>query len=322
MPYKKKVLVLSSIAGALFIIYVLSFVFSGESRARRTARWAPLASKTAQLATKVVLKGSEGEVKLEKDGEIWQVRVDDELFPAKQARIDDFFAALTATAEYPVRATSENAGQKLGFDEAADKITIYEGETTSIELVFGTMDATGKEIYLRSGDGPIRSGIDNFTVYLGGAAKAWFDLALFNSTSKPAVDSIQRMVVTFSQEPDAAKPSPTPYTLVRTKDGWQFESGEKADTSTVDATIRFILDAQGDDFMALSMTPAGADFSGKYGQVLLETGDNTSISVILGQQYADKKMAKTSGRDYIYALSDWTIERIWQDKTKLAEKKE
>ena len=47
MPFKRKVIKLSIAAGALFIVYVLSFVLSTENRVRRSSLWTPLNAKTA-----------------------------------------------------------------------------------------------------------------------------------------------------------------------------------------------------------------------------------------------------------------------------------
>ncbi|MDR2864764.1 MAG: DUF4340 domain-containing protein [Spirochaetaceae bacterium] len=323
MIFKKKLFLLSFLAGALVIIYALTFLLSNENRVSRSSRWSALDAKAADSADTIQITGTDA-ISLVKINAEWFVKYEENNFPARRSKIDDLLSALTRVAPYPVRSSSSSSYQKFGLDEeSADRILVQEGQLTLLELYLGNADAAGKEIFLRSGGGEVRSGEDIFSGFLAGSRSAWYDTRLFPDHDKTGltVDAVQRFRVippTGASDGDAsAFPATTPYSLVRSEESWKFDgSDENIDAPTVNAAIRFILDCGGDDIISC-FDPSDPDFSEKNNaaaRIILETGDGSNRVITLGEKVNDKYSAAVTGSKYIYSLADWTLARLWRDK--------
>lgn len=327
MTFRKKLISLSAVAGALFLLYVLSFVFSGENRARRGALWTPLDASAAKNAAAVELRRQEAAVRLENQNGSWKVLRDEAAYPARAKRVESLFEALTKSGAYPVRSSSEGSYEKFGVTDqaAAGKIIVRDGGGVIAELYFGDTDSTGKEIYIRAGSGgPVRSGDDAFSGFFNGTEKDWFDLRLFPDHDGAGLnaDSVQRIVV----QPLPGDEGPAaPYTLVRGEKSWKFEDdGGEALSATVLSFINYLLDASGDDFIS-EKELLGVPFSGELGSVVLERGEGSAgsrygerINIILGPKAGEKQPARVSGSDAAFALGDWTVEQLFRTKESLS----
>ncbi|MDR2481233.1 MAG: DUF4340 domain-containing protein [Spirochaetaceae bacterium] len=317
MRYKDKLTALLLVAGVLFVIYVLTFVLSPENIARRNSQWTPLDAKSIEAAGVIELRGGAAS-HLEKTGGAWRVMYEGKSYPAKQSRIEDLFSALTRKADYPVRASTGEAYEKLGVDEgASDKITVKDdNKKVLVELFFGVTDATGN-IYIRSAaEKEVRSGTDIFSAFISGTHKNWFDLSLFpeHDSAGFTTESVQQIIVNPPVNSGGVS-----YTLIRAGDGWKFQSSENAVKSSVEPAVRYILDASGEDFIPADSV-LNAVFGAENGSVIVENGDGRRFTLSLGPKVDDKQTVKVSGSEYIYALSDWTFGRIWQNKDAFVEK--
>ncbi|WP_461248340.1 DUF4340 domain-containing protein, partial [Treponema sp. R6D11] len=155
---------------------------------------------TAGSPAKIIISGQGEEVEIVKKGNKWFVLRDGTEYPARQLRIEDFVAIFTSKKPWPVRSTSASSHEKLGIDnQSAIRITLYEENSTLLNLLLGSEDVTGREIYIRRYDqNEVRSGENIFASYLTGSSTAWFNLRLIpeSEDGKVAVDSIQRLSVT------------------------------------------------------------------------------------------------------------------------------
>lgn len=325
MNFNRRVITLAAAAGVLLLIYILSFVFSGESRARRNATMALLDSKTALNAVSIELRGSDsGAVKLEKQkddpakSESWVIQKGGVFYPVKTGRVDDVIAALCKKSEYPVRGRSADEAQTFGFSANSPKITVQGENGVLCEVSFGGRDATGKEVYLRlQSGGVVYSGADVFSAYLDGQEKSWFNLALFpDEKTKPVFSNVQRVILVPPEPGEGIRPAP--FTLVRKGDGWEFEGGGAVKKSEADATLRYILDAQAEDFVPKD-TVNPSDFSEKAGSAVLELGSGERVTLTLGPKVDTLSYVKVSDSPYYYKLSSWAVSRMWRDKKELVE---
>ncbi|GMO17460.1 MAG: hypothetical protein Pg6A_03880 [Termitinemataceae bacterium] len=315
MNFKKHVITLSAVAGALLLIYILSFVFSGESRAKRGSISALADARALSNARYIEIRGGDGsEFTIENQNDSWVVKQNGKSYPAKNGRVEDLISALGKKAEYPVRSSSASNLEAFGLGDDRREVIIKDETRTIAELFFGAADATGKEIYIRSGQsGAIRSGDDVFSVYINGTAKDWYNLALFpDEKTKPAIFAVQRLTVVPPAPETGAREAP--YTIIRDGDGWKFEGGGAVKKTEADSTLRYIFDAQAEDFLSEPGTDAFSE-----GGITIELGNGMRIIFSLGQKVDGRRGLKISNQEYIYLISDWAVGRIWRTKKELSE---
>jgi hypothetical protein len=338
MPFRKKLITLSSLCAVLLIVYILTFVLSPEQRASRGSQWAPLTARGAENISSIEIHGSDT-VFLVKDGDgNWFVQYREEglpspiNFPARKSKIDDLTSALTTKAAWPVRSRSASSYTKFGVDAAAgNRIIAKQDDITLLDLSIGGTDTTGKEIYILSGgEEAVRSGADIFSTFLTGGRASWGDMRLFPDHDQKglSVDSVQRIriipppllnvftgVATENTPPPV--PATTPYSIVRDNGIWKFdgggESSDTIDSSIVDSAVRFMLDCAAEDFIP-KLNASDLSMNNNAPRIIIESGDGTTQTITLGDKVDDKQSASVSNSAYVYALSDWAVSRLWRDR--------
>jgi hypothetical protein len=319
--FKKKAIVLSGIAGALAIIYALTFVFDRERSDQRQAAYRWLEPQTAAAADRIEVRGSDS-VDIEKIGSQWFVVYEGRQFPAKQSRVDELFTALTKSGAYSARGSSPQVREKLGLtDDQPSRISVLSGGSLLLTLLVGVEDASGSSIHLRKqGDDTVRGGEDRFTTFTNGSRPSWEDLRLFPDENgvKLSADSIQRFTVFPPPNEEGDGKVPPHYTFVRDGTDWKAESAPaEADgepkTADIDAYIRGIVDAAGEDFAAgLFPEDEGFTDADAVSRVVLELGDGSTRTLYRGPDFSGKKTVALSGSPYVWLLSDWTANRIFR----------
>ncbi|MDR0638158.1 MAG: DUF4340 domain-containing protein [Spirochaetaceae bacterium] len=317
--FKKKVIVLSGIAGALAIVYALTFVFDPERSGKRQAAYRWLDPQSVDAADRIEVRGSDT-VDLERDGGAWFVVYEDRRFPAKQSRVDELFAALTKSGAYSARGSSREVQEKLGLtDDQTSRITVLSGGNPLLTLLVGVEDASGSSIHLRKrGDDTVRGGEDRFSPFVNGSRPSWEDLRLFPDENgvKLGAESVQRFTV-FPPPDEEGNVQPY-YTLARDGKDWKAEAAPAGVsgapiTADIDSYIRGIVDAVGEDFAA-GLSPGGEGFTDPdaVSRVILELGDGSTRTLYRGPDFSGKKTVALSGSPYVWLLSDWAANRIFR----------
>jgi len=180
VTYKKKVLLLSAIVAVLALIYILTFVFDSESLSGAAFAW--LDPSLSVMADGIEISGPESRTVLRRRIGAWFVSGDSGEFPAKQERVDDLFDLLGRKANYPVRSSSQEGIERLGLtEESASRIVVRGGAGLPLlDLLIGSADALGREIYLRRAPwNQVYSAEDKFSYFINLRANSWYDLRLF-----------------------------------------------------------------------------------------------------------------------------------------------
>ncbi|MDR2397329.1 MAG: DUF4340 domain-containing protein, partial [Spirochaetaceae bacterium] len=229
MVYKKKVLLLTVLVGVLGLLYAGTWIFEPERVQSRSAAWQWLDPKRLDEIDRIELSGSSADplTLLRQEGRWWVSRSDG-AYPAKEGRIEDFLRLLSTKGSYPLRGTEKASHERLGLtEESASRIVLRggAGAVPLLDLLVGSRDPTGREVYLRRQDqNEVRSGADTLSSsYLTGSRTAWYDLRLFPETDK-GVDSVQRLTVyppaeVVPEGEEARTPEPS-FTLSRAEGGW------------------------------------------------------------------------------------------------------
>jgi hypothetical protein len=323
-------MILSAIIAALAVAYAASLVFDPDRVSARDAAYAWLDAKSVPQVDGIELKSANGVVALVRKNAAWFVIFDGQDYPAKEQRVEDLLALLSKKDSYPVRGVEAASHERLGLlEDNAARITARGGVTTFLDLLVGSTDASGNDVYLRkAGKNEARSGALSISNYVSSAKTAWYNLRLFPETERLAVDGVQRVIVTLPPADDAegglpadsadaadalAVPAaPVTLTFARADAGWTV-NGQEADAPKVESYVRAILDAEGDDFVAGETAADSSAPSFNEGRIVLELGDGTSRVISVGAKLdSNKRNASVSGSPYVYSLADWVAQRLFR----------
>jgi hypothetical protein len=329
MEYKKKLLFLSSLVGLLALVYIGTLVFEPERINTRSASfvWLPPEALDRADRIEIIANGTEP-VLLERRGGPWVVPAAGLEYPARQGRVEDLLRILSSRGAYPVRAGSAASHERLGLTEdTSDRIIIGGGAGLPLlDLLIGYDTATKNEIYMRKNNqDEVRSGQPSLTAYISGERTAWYNLRLFPENETRPIDTtaIQRISVLAPAAPEpgpGAEDTPAPELLVlgRNAGGWILEGGPDIplDSQRIDAYLRSIVDAEGEDFIP---SMGANDQTYNDGRIVLEMGDGTARTIRVGPlMEGNRRSAVISGSPYVYALAEWTISRIFREKSYFA----
>ena len=307
MEYKKRLTYILSLIGALAVIYLASFIFDPEVMGTRNASYFWLDSKLAGRTARIVIaKEGDPTVEIVKKSNKWFVLHNGTEYPARQLRVEDFIGILTARKVWPIRSTSASSHEKLGIGtSSATRITLYGENSTLADLLLGSEDITGQEVYIRKyGQNEVRSGENLFAAYISGSVTGWYNLKLIpeSEDGKVAVDSVQRLSVYGPQATQV---------FSRKNRMWNISGFEVADPdqTSIDSYVREILNLEGDDFVSLI-----TDDSSYYeNSLVLELGNGGVKTIrISNADESGGRIALVEGVDYGYSLAAWAAQRLFR----------
>jgi hypothetical protein len=303
----------------LALIYGATWIFDSERSYERNASFVWIDRDLLFQADGIQISGLQGSTELKRKKGLWVIEEGGRDYPARQLRVEDFLNILSRRDVYPVRASSAGAAERLGVGEgSASRIIIRGGAGLPLlDLLLGRGDATGREIYLRlAGRNEVRSGEDRFTQYLDSPRNSWYDLRLFPDSSRPGINTVQRVRVSAFNGKGA-------YNLSRNNAGWNFEgeteTGEEiaVDTQKAESWLRAILDAEAEAFSSAVQgnAPGGAEADG--GRLSLELGDGSVRTLLLGppdeEGRRDAHLTPVQPDSLAYSLAAWTVTRLFRE---------
>ena len=299
MIYKKKVTLLSAFVAVLALIYFLIVFFDSDRRRDPAFAWLP--SSLHNMAQSIEIFGSNGLIVLNRINGFWFLHDAGINYPVRQGRVDDLMTALSRRDTYPVRALSAEARERLGFGETLQsRIRITGGQDLLLDLLIGSGDALGREVYLKAAEkNEIHSGEDRFTLFTVAAMNFWLDMRLFPQASIADVQQAEVML------PDGES-----YTLRRGGGGW-FIPGDEAlvlDGPRVDAWVRGLLEAEAENFA--SEEPESIEAS-----INLRFGDGQTWAIFIGPlDERNVRQAQVSESSFTYLISEWTGGRLLRER--------
>lgn len=317
MSFKRKAVLYTGFFGLLALLFVGTLVFDPQRMASQSALFTWLSPSAVASLSKVEItppkdtKTGEKVVLVKKDT-LWFDQKDGRSYPIKQERLKDLLSALSKKAEYPVRATTDQAYPKLGLDEDhASRITLYGPSQDSpvLDLLIGNRDAVGRDVFLRNAASKeVRSGLDRFSSYGSDTNRSWYDLRLFPSTGKGALTSNQVQRIHMVLNGDILKKDD--YILSRDdKEQWVItgERNRKLDIQKVESLVKSILETEGEDFLS----PQQETSLGAGAVISLELGDGSTRILTVGESLPDsKRKATLSGSPFGYVLAGWAVNQI------------
>jgi len=314
MTYKKKITVLTSIIAALVVVYILTVIFDPERRGSRSAAYAWLEPGQIDKISGITIAKPDETIALTRNGGKWFVSNNGKDYPARELRVEDFIAALSKRAPYPVRSSSASTHERLSLtDGQAVRVTVAAGAGLPLlNLLIGQADLTGQGIYLRKqGQNEVRSGEDLFTSYTSASLASWYNLRLFPETENGRLTAanVQRLTVYHPTEDGVSGP---PQIFTRSGKTWTFNFElAKPDMAQVENYIKNILNTSGDDFIDY-VTPSDSLFN--HSRIVMELGDGSIRTIRLGPPDENgETLAAVSGSDWVYKIPSWASGRLFAD---------
>jgi hypothetical protein len=329
--FKQRIIIRGSLILALALFLAASLLFSPERVSERRNAYAWLESGSAAAATRIGIKG-ETETALVRNNGAWFVEYAGREFPAKSGAVEDLFGALTAKDSYVLRGSAASSHERLNLTgETASRITVSgAGDTPLLDLLIGSSDATGKEVYYRkAGQDDVRSGNNIIAAFLTYSRASWYDLRIFPDSEDLDPGQIYRVTVIAppntpppEESADAAAgETPAPLVIQRTGEGLAVEGlePEETDTGRVETFVRQLLDSAADDYVP-EMDAGEAVFN--EGRILIEFSGRPSLIVRFGPPLAyneedgsvTRRSAVRDNAPYVMALSSWNMGRLFRDR--------
>jgi len=320
MTYKNKIITLSSVIAALAIVYVLTIIFDPQRMGSMSDAYSWLAPGQNDRITGIsIIKTGEETINLSRNGGKWFVTRGGKDYPARQIRVEDFLAALSKRAPYPVRSSSASSHDRLSLtpDKAA-QVTVSAGPGLPLlSLLIGQADITGQNVYLRKqGQNEVRSGEDRFSSYTNSPLSSWYNLRLFSENEEGKLNDTDIQRLTVYPPPEAedgeAQSGGSRQPLVFTRNGREWTFGfeiSNPDFGKVDAYIRDILGVSGDDFID-SVSPSDPLFNSC--RIVMELGNGVTKTLRLGPPDQEgKRYATVSGADFVYSVPSWAVNKLF-----------
>ncbi|MDR1655419.1 MAG: DUF4340 domain-containing protein [Treponema sp.] len=320
MVYKRKLIILLSLAGILLLANILVTLINSGWASSRSSSFSWIDPRSEGRIDGIEIRGTAEEVSLIRRNNLWYVHNEGRDYPAKQERVEDFLALFTRKQEWPLRSSSSSSHARLGVGEAeAERITLKAGAGLPLlDLLSGVTDATGREIYLRkAGEDAVRSGEDGFSSYLSGSLTSWYNLRLFPAAEKggPRPSDVQRVTLEFPpaarDEAEGSTVQAASLALTFTRDGnnWNMSGADTAvERTKVESWLQGILNTEGENFAPAQAGPYDS------GRVSLELGNGSVLVIGFSPQDASgKRNVTVSGSNELYILADWAVSRIFRE---------
>jgi len=317
LSFNKKAAVLSAIVVILSAVYILSFVFEPGKRGSKSFAW--IEQRFLDMADRVELYGDGGKTELVRRNNIWFFRSETSELPVKQGRVEDLFSALSGRYVYPVRAVSSEARERLGLGEgSATRIIVRGGAGLPLlDLLIGKADALGREIYLKRAEwNEIYSGEDRFTYFSDSKPSSWYDLRLFSlPAGSGTIMSAGSYSIDAVQQAEISTPGNEAFILRRSGQNWIIPGNEAVDSNRVDAWLRSLLEAEGDDFALSAAETAEAGITLWFGDGsvrTIEAGILNESSYENTEGGEKNRSLRVSGSPYVYKIGEWNYNRLFR----------
>lgn len=306
MTYKNKLYFLIVLIAVLVLLYTGNLIFS-SGFGSRNASFAWLDSKTAERTSRIEINTFNGTLELFKQNNMWFVKQNDNVYPARQIRVQDFINVLTERSSWPVRSSSASSHERFGLENNASRVTIYAETAVLLDILLGNDDYVNNETYLRlSGNNEVRSGSSNIKSYTNSSAASWYNLRLIPESEGGQIElnSVQRLSV---HTPSGSQ------VFTRSNRGWQISGIDIAnpDTHAIENYIRYVLNNEGDSFSDEISWDAPIFDNSRF---VLEFGNGRVITIRLtDEDESGRRFANVTGSTHVYSIPSWSANRLFRD---------
>ncbi len=325
MTFRRKTIVLGSIAAALLISYILGGVFSPERAQSSAAERRLFPGFTAEKAAKIELSGPESKVTLVKSG-AWTISIDGVPYPAADSKIAILLQELASLRAGKLVTRNEETASTFGFGQAEEvRLAVYgSGGELLCGLSSGKTGSSGRGKYVRTGTSPeIFETAESLSPYLSADNRFWQNLKVFPQDVK-AADIVGLKIVGRLSLSDGKDTGSLNYELSRSTDQAGAEKWTLAgqNAPVLDAQkVKNILDSlvafEGND-----MDGSGQGLkqlrSGPKAVITLTTSDSRVFVLDIGDRLSgDQYPCALRDGAYSYRVPEWRVSQALVDRESL-----
>jgi hypothetical protein len=325
MTFRRKTIVLGSIAAALLISFILGGIFSPERRLSSAAERRLFPGFTAEKAMKIELSGQESKVTLVKSS-TWTISIDGVPYPAADSKISILLQELASLSAGKLVTRNEGNTSTFGFGQADEvRLAVY-GSNGEIlcGLSAGKTEAAGRGKYIRAGTSPeIFETAESLSPYLSADNRFWQNLKVFPKDLKAADISGLKVVgrLSLSGGKDTGSLG---YELSRSTDPtgvetWSVagQNGPALDAQKVKNLLDALIAFEGND-MDGSQQSLQQIRSGSKAVITLRTSDSRAFVLDIGDRLSgDQYPCALRDGAYSYRVPEWRVSQAFVTKESL-----
>jgi hypothetical protein len=314
MTYKNKLIFLLSLIAVLVLLYTGSLVFNSDLFSAQTS-FAWIDARAAGSTTRIVVKTFRDDFELVRQNNHWFVLEDGFVYPARQARIQDFLNIVSSRAAWQIRSTSPSTHERFGLDDRASRVTLYAENAMLLDLLVGEDDFVRRETYYRIYDqNEVRSGDSSIKIYIS-MVHPWYNLRIIPETDYGQLDviNVQRLSVYTPYETQI---------FTRRNREWVISGSihvENPDLFAIENYIRTILNTEGDNFVQAGLNDPDFFNEDTDSRIVIEFGNGVMYDIRFseadetGRRFAFARGTGTTYNDYSYIIPSWSASRLFRD---------
>jgi hypothetical protein len=325
MTFRRKTIVLGSIAAALLISYILGGVFSPERRQSSAAERRLFPGFAADRAAKIELSGQESKVTLVKSG-AWTISIDGVPYPAADSKIAILLQELALLRAGKFVTRNEQTASTFGFGQPDEvRLSVYgSGGELLCGLSSGKTGASGRGKYIRAGTSPeIFETAESLSPYLSADNRFWQNLKVLPQDVKAAeivgLKIVGRLSLAGGKDTGSLN-----YELSRSTDQagaetWTVagQSGHALDAQKVKSILDSLVAFEGND-MDGSEQSLKQIRSGPKAVITLTTSDSRVFVLDIGdRQSGDQYPCALRDGAYSYRVPEWRVSQALVAKESL-----
>ncbi len=319
MDFKKKVIVLSSVAGFLVLTLIFGIIFSGENNQKRKYDKKLLSYFNNKKSSEIVITKDSKYLKLSKKNNLWTVDLGDKNILAKKDKVEELLKEIKNLKVGKKITKNSSKFQNFGVaDDNTKKIVITDSTGAVTALNFGNTIENSRQ-YIRKQDGKTVYATKNIDNLLSTNKKDWYNLKLLKKLKKST--DIQSLTIN-GQNLDTQ--NFMSYTLIKSKvEGekelqWKLvDSEDKLNQTSVEILTNTTANLEATDILITENQLINPILT-----LLLTKFDGTKMSfdVFANRNNPNQFYAKVSDDDTIYILSKYSLSNIFKEKDFYIEK--
>ncbi len=319
MRYRRKLLALSAVLGALVLVYILGRIVNPVGR---TELLFPGFDPSRSSSLSIAGPGEAVRLSLGEGGR-WWIAIEGQRFPADRGRIASFLQAIRSERSLRIASRDPATWGSFSLDPShAIRVVVRDQGSTLVDLYVGK-GVQGGDFVRREGSHATYETVSSISSYLLQAPSFWCDLRI--APSGLSLDSLQTIGVRARRFEVGGRSITADYLLVATvKDGgtgWsvQGDASYSLDSKRLLEVEAELIGLTGDQFVPHPEEKA-TGLEHPIAQVLVSDVEGGRWVIDVGNRDGSRFYVKREDQPYVYLVNQWTLGRLIRSLPELSER--